>query len=189
MSTLNPLQQLDALRRRQLALDDGLRLLRQIRHELAHDSASALAWGHVAVLANITIIPLNVIVNAFELGAAKAVYDTVVREVYAQLAKSGTRSEGRVKSALAALKKALVETLKQKGATAYVPGVNILLGLAEDSWAAWQAVTLTQGGRDEARQLSQQLQRQIDRVQRELVQLGVAHAQLLEQMQVIRRTA
>jgi hypothetical protein len=189
MSTMSPLQQLEALRRRQLVLDDGIRMLRQIRQELARDSASAQAWGQVAVLANVTIIPLNVIVNTFELGAAKAVYDVVVGEVYAELARSGTRSEGRVKGALAALKKALVETLKRKGATAYVPGVNILVGLAEDSWAAWQAVTLTQGGQGEARQLAMRLQAQIDRTQRELVRLGVIHAELLERLEVLKRTA
>jgi hypothetical protein len=189
MNTPNPLQQFEALGRRQLALDEGIRMLQQIRLELSRDGAAAEAWGLTAVLANVTLIPLNVIVNAFELGAAKSVYEVVVREVYGKLARSGTRSDGKVKIALAELKKALVEVLKKKGATAYVPGVNILVGLAEDSWAAWQSITLVEGGRGERQQLAHRLQRQIDATQRELTQLGIVRAQLLAQMQLRARTA
>ncbi len=186
---MNLMHRFQQLGRQQMGLQDSIALLQRIRGEMQRDLAHADAWAVVSVMSNVTLIPLNAIINAFELGAAKSFYETVAREFYAKAAKSGTRSDGHLKTALGVLKSSLVEVLKKKGATQYVPGVNILVGLAEDSLATWQAIEQREGGRAEGQQLKMRLDQQINTAIRELQRLGVERADVLSRMDVRSRTA
>jgi hypothetical protein len=186
---MNLMHQFQHLGRQQIGLQDAISMLHRIRAELHRDLAHADAWAVVGVMSNVTLIPLNAIINAFELGAAKSLYETAAREFYNKAAKSGTRSEGHLKTVLSSLKSALVEVLKKKGATQFVPGVNILVGLAEDSLATWQAIERREGGLAEGRQLAIRLDRQISTAIQELQRLGMQRAELLSRMDIRSRTA
>ena len=188
MST-NLATQLQVLGRKQLAVDEGLALLRGIRRELLAHSRSAEAWGSTAVLSNLVLIPLNVIVNSFELGAVNSLYQRVVREVYGKFSASGTRTDGHLATALSILKTSIQQALTAKGMTQYVPGANILVGLAEDSLAAWQALDQVQSGKSEMLSRLRQLDHQILRAEQQLMQLGIQRAQVLDRLTVLNRTA
>lgn len=114
---MNFVQQFEMLGRKQLAIQDGISLLNQIRIELSQARATADAWGTAAVIANVTLIPLNVIVNALELKAANTAYQVLVRQLYGKFDKSGTRLYGQAKTALSLLKQAIIEELKRKAIT------------------------------------------------------------------------
>lgn len=186
---MNLIQRFEHLGRQQMNLNEAILLLNQIRCELRRDVASADAWAVVGVMSNVTLIPLNAIINAFEIGAAKSLYEALARELYFKMAKSGTRSEGLLKSALGTLKSVLVDTLKKKGATQFVPGVNILVGLAEDTLATWHAIERREGGRVEGHQLTLRMDLQINTAIRELQRLGIQRAEVLRLMDVRSRTA
>lgn len=182
-------QQFEVLGRKQLAVQEGIDLLRQAQLELARTRSSADAWGQVAILSNVVLIPLNCIVNAFELKAANSAYQLLVRAMYDKVAKSGTRLDRNAKSALALLKQAIVDQLKRKALTDYVPGVNILVGLAEDSLALWQSMATVDTGMREIHAISAQVDMKISAAVRELMRLGNQRAQVLARMDVISRTA
>lgn len=186
---MNIAQQDQALGRKQIAVQEGIDLLRQAQQEFNRHRASANAWGATAVVANVALIPLNVIVNAFELKAAQNAYQFLVQQVYSKVAKSGTRSDGHAKTALSLLKQAITGELKRKALTQYVPGVNILVGLAEDSLAAWQAIQLVEGGSREFAQQALALDRVINSAIQQMLKIGVQRAELLARMQVQARTA
>jgi hypothetical protein len=188
MST-NLAMQLQVLGRKQLAVGEGLALLRDIRRELLAHSRSAEAWGSTAVLSNLVLIPLNVIVNSFELGAVNSLYQRVVREVYDRFSASGTRTDGHLATALSILKTSIQQALTAKGLTQHVPGANILVGLAEDSLATWQALDQVQSGRSEMLSRLRHLDHQILRAEQQLVQLGIQRAQVLDRLRVLNRTA
>lgn len=185
---MNFAQQFEMLGRKQLAIQEGIDLLNQIRVELSRTRASAEVWGMTAVLANVTIIPLNIIVNAFELKAANTAYQFLVRQLYGKFGKSGTRLNGHTKVALSLLKQAIMEELKRKALTEFVPGVNILVGLAEDSVAAWQAIQLVESGRHEISSRARALDTKILIANHQLVALGVKRAELLSRLQTFART-
>lgn len=182
-------QQFELLGRKQLAIQEGILLLQEAQTELARARAAADAWGVTAILANATLIPLNIIVNAFELKSVNSLYQALIRELYGQFAKSGTRLDGHSKMALALLKKGVIEELKRKARTDLIPGVNILVGLAEDSLAAWQAIQLTNAGRQEGAALTVAVEQKIAAAQRHLVQIGIRRAELLGVLQTYSRTA
>lgn len=186
---MNPAQQFHLLGRKQLAIQEGVDLLRQVQQELARTRRGGDAWGTIAVIANVTLIPLNAIVNAFELKTAQTVYQALVRELYGKFAKSGSRIDGHAKTALGLLKQGIVMELKRKALTQYVPGVNILVGLAEDSLAAWQVVQMVDAGSREVAAQADALNRKIDAAIRQLLQLGIQRADLLGRMQLQARTA
>jgi hypothetical protein len=186
---VNISQQDQTLARKQIAVQEGIELLRQAQQEFGRHRASADAWGATAVVANVALIPLNVIVNAFELKAAQNAYQFLVQQVYGKLAKSGTRSEGHAKTALALLKQAIVGELKRQALTQYVPGVNILVGLAEDTLAAWQAIQRVEGGSREFAQQAAALDRVINAAIQQMLKIGVQRAELLARMQLQARTA
>jgi hypothetical protein len=91
---MNLAHQFEVLGGKQLAIQEGINLLRQAQLELGRARVAADAWGMMAVMANLTIIPLNCIVNAFDLKAANTVYKIVVRQLYSKFGKSGTRWTG-----------------------------------------------------------------------------------------------
>jgi hypothetical protein len=186
---MNLAQQFELLGRKQLRAEEGLRMLTQIQVELTRDAAAAKAWGLTAALANVTLIPLNVIVNALDLKAAQTAYQVLVRQLYTQYAQSGTRAHGPAQAALGALKTAIVSELKRKGLASQIPGVNILVGLAEDSLAALQVAQAVQAGGKEMAALGNDLARKIARARTQMLQLGVQRAQVLDRLQTLNRTA
>lgn len=186
---MNATQQFEILGRKQLALQEGVQLMQQVRTELARNAAAADAWGTTAVLANVALIPLNVIVNAFELKGANSVYQALVRQLNGKFGKSGTRLDGHAKTALALVKQVVIEELRRKAMRDMIPGVNILVGLAEDSLAALQAIQLVESGNREITTRAGAIERQLAAAIQQMLALGVRRAQLLERMQLLARTA
>ena len=186
---MNLARQFEMLGTKQLAIQEGIDLLRGIQPELSRAKAAADAWGTVAVVANVTLIPLNVIVNAFELKGASSLYQRLVRTLYGKFSKSGTRVDGHAKVALSLLKQAITEELKRKALTNYIPGVNILVGLAEDSLAAWQAIQLVDSGNREIAARAGDLEKKIAAANHQLVLLGIKRAEILDRLRVHARTA
>jgi hypothetical protein len=186
---VNFLRQFQTLQNKQLALQEGVALLEQARRELQQSRAVANAWGLTAVLANATLIPLNCIVNAFELKSANTAYQLLVRTLYDKFARSGTRLEGPAKNALSMLKKAIVDELKRKALTDLVPGVNILVGLVEDSAALMQVTMVVDAGGRENASLAADIDRRLADFSRRLAQLGIEHAELITRVQRVSRIA
>lgn len=183
------LRQYQTLQSKQLALSEGLQLLQQTRSELQQNLATAEAWGHTAVLASITLIPLNCIVNALELKGANTAYRILVKAVYDKFARSGTRLEGPAKTALSTLKKVITDELKRKALTDLTPGVSILVGLAEDSLAMMQAVTAVEAGTRETAALAARINRQLTNTTRKLEKLSIEHARFLTHVERLSRMA
>ena len=127
---------LNILASKQLAFEEGIQLLEQAQRENASAKNAATFWGNVAVYSNAIVIPLNIIVNAFELkkanGLLRILYQTTVKTVYEKYGASGTRAGGPTMAILKALKTAVTKELESRGLTDYVPGVAIIFGLAED---------------------------------------------------------
>ena len=185
---MNSADEFRKLGAKQLGIQAAIDLLTQTQNELGQARASADKWGMVAVVSNVTLIPLNVIVNAFELSAAKGVYQSLVRELYGKFAKSGSRIDGHGKYVLSLTKAVIVSELKRKGLTAYLPGVNILVGLAEDSMAAWQAIQLVEDGKHEMNGYAAAIERQIAQARMELQKLGIPYAEFRGKVDIYRRT-
>lgn len=185
----NLAQQFAILGQKQLAVHEGLVLLREAQADLARSSAMANVWGAVGVFANITLIPLNIIVNAYDLKGVNGLYQTLVRALYEEYAKSGTRGDGRIMMVLAALKKAIIQELTRQAKTDLIPGVNILIGLAEDALTAWQTVQMTQAGGSERLALARAIEQKIMLANRQLMQMGIERAEVLGRLQLRARTA
>src|SRR3954454_16434092 len=79
---MNLMQKFEALGRKQLALQEGIQLLQDAQFDLRKARGAADAWGITAVMANVTLVPLNCIVNAFELKAANSAYQAMVHALY-----------------------------------------------------------------------------------------------------------
>ncbi|GAB5534385.1 MAG: hypothetical protein Rubg2KO_06340 [Rubricoccaceae bacterium] len=181
--------QFDQLGRRQLAIADGLMLLRETQAELARTQGTAAWWGHVAILANAVLVPLNVIVNAFELKTANSLYKTVVKAVYDEFAASGSRTSGGIQHALKLLKSAIVNELSRKAMTDQIPVANILVGLVEDSVALWQTIDTVSSGSREIGNASHRIRRNIQKAAAEIEKLGIRRADLYNLMQQRARIA
>lgn len=178
------------LSQKQKAIADGLSVMRDARAQLKQDIASGQSWGTLAVLANAAMLPLNIIINAFDAKVAVSIYQVVVKELYAKLAKSGTRIDNRAaKESLGLIKKAVVEELKRKGLVRHIPGVNIIVGMAEDSFAFMEVASAVTQGNREMSQMLRQLDMKIEAAMREFVNMGVEMDRLLKEMETIRRTA
>lgn len=178
------------LSQRQKAVREGMMAMQAARIELKKDMAAGQMWGTLAVLANAAMLPLNIVINAFDAKAAVSIYKKVVEQLYAKLSKSGTRIDNRLaKEGLGLIKKAVVEELTRKGLTRYVPGVNIIVGMAEDSVAFMETATMVSTGDREMRRLLDQIDAKIAAAQREFGNIGVEMERLLAKMDTIRRTA
>ncbi|MNF02752.1 hypothetical protein D3C80_2019490 [compost metagenome] len=81
------------------------------------------------------------------------------------------------------VKQAITAELKYKALTEYIPGVNILVGLAEDSVAAWQMVALADTSSKELQALMASIDRKIASANQQLRKLGVDHNDILESVQ------
>lgn len=174
---------------KQLAIQEGIICLQQIQSNLLVDQGAAAAWGKVAVLANVVIIPINVILNAFDLKKANTFYQIFVRQLYGQFGTSGTRLDGRAKIFLSVLRRVVMDELKYKGLMDFVPGVNILLGLVEDSLAAWQIIQSVEQGNGEVLSQVARLSANISAANHQLIKLGVKRAEILVLLQTYARTA
>jgi hypothetical protein len=178
------------LSQRQMAVSAGVGALRDARAALKKDTADAMFWGNIAVFANAAMLPLNVMLNAFEVNGAVSIYKTVVKELYGKLGKSGTRMQGgAVKTSLSVIKKAPVEALKSKGLTQWVPGVNIIVGFAEDSVALFEAASMVADGSAEMRNLMRQLDAKLADAERAYLRLGIEMDRVLTEIQRRQRTA
>jgi hypothetical protein len=180
----------DKLAKRQRVIGEGLDAMRAARTQLQKDIASGQKWATVAVLSNAVLLPLNIILNAFDVGAVVSIYQAIVKELYAKLARSGTRIDNSIaKQSLALIKKAVADELKRKGLTNYVPGVNIIVGLAEDSFALMEVMsTVAEGGRETAA-LMRQMDSKIGQAMNEFIRLGVEMERQLTESDRRRRTA
>jgi hypothetical protein len=192
---MNPAHHFEVLGRKQLAIQEGIGLLEQAQLDLARARAGADKWGAVAIMANVTIIPLNCILNAYGLALPRAdsiyqrVKQALARKAYDKFAASGSRTDGALAQGLSALKEIVTDELKRKAKTNLVPSANILIGLAEDSLAAWQAIQLVDGGSHEMTTLSLAIERKIRAANQHLLRLGIERADLLQLMQRRAHTA
>lgn len=175
---------------RQLVAGAGLEAMRDARNQLQKDIASGKMWGGVAIVANALILPLNIIVNAFEVKTATSLYQAIVKEAYAKFSKSGTRIDSTtIKTTLNLLKKATVDTLTSRGLKQYIPGVNILVGVAEDGFALYQVASHVQEGSNEMRQLMRQMDVKIQTALREYLKIGIEMDRLLTELSIRARTS
>jgi hypothetical protein len=181
------------LAQKQLAIQQGLDILTKARFELKQAKNGAEFWGNVAVWANVILVPANCIVNALELkkanGLLRMAYQQTVKFLYDRYARSGTRIEGNGKKILSEIKRATTEELKRRGLTDWIPGVNILMGLAEDTIALYQTMDMVDKGRGEINNLQNNLDRNIFRMQNELVKLGILQAEEYRKYEIRERTA
>jgi len=104
---MNLAQQFEVLGQKQLAAQQGIELLKQAKHELLLSRSSADLWGSTAVLTSFIVIPLNCIVNAFELKAANSRFQALERLIYDQLSKSKPGLDEHTKTTLSLLKEAI----------------------------------------------------------------------------------
>jgi len=187
---MNLYHQFDQLGKRQIILQEGIELMKKVQLDFKQEKANASAWGFTAVMANVVLVPLNCIVNAFELKTANDIYKTLVKEAYSKFSKSGSRIKNdNVKTSLSILKKVATDTLKTKGMTAYVPGVNILVGLAEDSVAAWEAISLVSEGEKDLKNVAGMIERNITRTTNQLMDLGKLRSDIHDSIEQMERTA
>ena len=178
------------LSQKQLAVSSGVAAMREARVALQQDMAAGRFWGNVAVFANAALLPLNVLINAFEMKAAVSLYQAVVKELYGQFARSGTRIEGgKAKTGLSLLKKAANEALKAQGLGKWLPGVNIIVGFAEDSIALFETASMVQEGSAEMRGLLRRLDAKLGEANRAYLDIGIEMDRLLTEMQRRARTA
>lgn len=180
---MNVAQQLGVLRNKQFAIQESIQMLNEARMDLLQSGRGVGAWSTVGVLASVALIPLNCIVNSFQLKTATSMYQLLAQQLYGRFGKSGTRLEGKAKTTLSLVKQAITAELKYKALTEYIPGVNILVGLAEDSVAAWQMVALADTSSKELQALMASIDRKIASANQQLRKLGVDHNDILESVQ------
>ncbi|MDE2083025.1 MAG: hypothetical protein KGI90_16890 [Burkholderiales bacterium] len=190
---MNPAHRFTMLGRQQLSLQEGIQLLGQIQRELGSHATAARAWGSVALMAQASLVPLNIIVNSLPLSPAKTAFDLFTHVLRAcTTGDAAWRGDGRgatVPWAFEAAKRAIEHELKKKGAADLVPGAGILLGLAEDSMALVESAQAVSEGSSEMRRLARQMQQRIDAMRRKLTALGTERAQAADLLLLRQRTA
>ncbi len=190
---MNPAHRFALLGQQQLTLQEGIEMLEQIQRELGRDIASAGSWGFVAVMSQACAVPLNIIVNSLPGSPAKKAFDvfTHVLRTYAtgSAAVRGDKSGTAVPWAFEAVKRAIEHQLKKSGGADMIPGVGILLGLAEDGMALVEAAQKVNEGSSEMRGLAGQMQQRIDAARRRLNAVGVERARALDAVLLRQRTA
>ncbi|MBU1820547.1 MAG: hypothetical protein KKG00_03410 [Bacteroidetes bacterium] len=187
---MDPLQlklQYDKLAYRQLIIAEGIKDLEAIQRDLQSDTGQSMFWGNVAVMAQIAIIPLNVIINAAEAKAAVTAYQIAVKSIYSQFGESGSRTSKGAKTIINVIREVAVSELKAQGLTYYIPGVNIVAGLAQDSFALWEVAAGVSENSNELRRLSHSMNKNIEKAKRELLKLGVDRSQIHDQMTYVNR--
>lgn len=172
----------DKLAHRQMLFSEGIRDLEAIQKELNSNRSSAEFWGNFAVAMNAALIPLNVILNAFEVKGATSIFQTLVKNTYTKFAASGSRTQGSTKVVLDVIKKNTIDHLKSQGLKEYIPGVNILVGFAQDSIALYQVATEVKNGSNEQANITMQMNKSIEKAKVELMKLGTQRALLHDRL-------
>lgn len=166
---------------REHAAKEALELLDQIEKDLEDSSGRARLWGQLAIFCHAMLVPLNCIVNAFQLGKARTAYQIAVRLIYDQFAKSGKQTESKAaKAILESFREAITAELKRRGLADQVPGVNILVGFALDAIALLEVADKYQKGSAEVSGQLQSLRNQMRAARSVLGKLGVERGHLLE---------
>lgn len=178
----------DRLVDKQYSASEAVDSLRQIERELLLNRNWAKTWGQVAVISHALLVPLNVIVNAFEAKPVASLYQTFVKELYADVSMR-RRRPGRTTFANIVLERGVIGHLQLKGLHDYIPGVNIVFGLVEDSVALVNAAIETEEGNREIAAIAFRLRLSIGRAQAELNNIGIRRAQVQDRLARAARTA
>jgi hypothetical protein len=190
---MNPAHRFAQLGRQQLSMQEGIEMLQQIQRELGQDTAAADAWGFVAVMAQACAVPANIIVNSLPGSPAKKALDVFnhALRLYATSSAAQRRDwkGAGLPWAFEAVKQAVQHEMTKAGAKDLVPGVSILLGLAEDGLALIEAGQMVSDGSAEMRGLARRMQQRIADAQRRLMALGLERARAHDALQVWTRTA
>lgn len=183
----------EKLRRRQVAYQEGIHLLRMTRAELIKDISTADNWALAAVMSNAVLVPVNIIVNTFLPFTPVSKFQKIVQFVYDQTAASGTRAQSEsskdVMDELGKLGKETTDYLTKNALGEYAPGVRILVGLAQDSIALMEVAKQTSDGQSEMRKQLHAIDRKIGAFFTIMGQLGIERALLHDKVSTIRRTA
>jgi len=156
------------------AFQGGVQDLEKVRQELNVNVDAANAWGVTAVMANLVILPLNIVVNALEAPKAKTIAQRAAAWAYSKYGKSGTRTSGDPKEAsdlVGQFRDVINAELKKEKLVEYIPGVNIIVGAIQDSIAAWQTVDMVNSGSAELKKLQQSVQSNIAKMKKSLQDL------------------
>ncbi len=82
----------------------------------------------------------------------------------------------------------MVNELKRSATPEFVPGVNVLGGLAEDAMAVLQVVHRANSGRQEISASASDLERKMSAANRQPIQPGIRSAEILERVRNQLRT-
>ncbi|WP_373515639.1 hypothetical protein [Persicitalea sp.] len=179
----------DVLATRQLIVAEGIKDMEEIERTLFSDAASAQSWGNFAVVIQAALVPLNVIVNAFEVKKATSIYQSIVKTLYSQYAASGSRNSKPTKEIFKVLGGVITDHLKSQALTEYIPGVNILLGFAQDSIAFFNTAVEVSNNSKEQSILFTNMRLQMDKAKKEMLKLGTERAIIHDRLTQINRTA
>lgn len=187
---MNLVHEFQVLGHKQNTIQQGTNDLRKIQNELSGTMALASSWGLTAIIANAALIPLNAIINSFELKRANSLYQTAVRALYGRFSKSGTRINNKYsKEVLKTLKDIIIQELTRKGMTDFVPGVNIIGGLAQDSIALLETAQTVESGSKEMKNLMSNINLKIEAARLELFRIGNRRSEILDYMKKVSTTA
>jgi hypothetical protein len=146
-----------------MQIKDGITLMQQQQRELLLDISKANRWGVVAVLSKAMLIPLHVCVNAFELTAAQKMFQHVADDtVLAVRLGYGEHEHGIIQPALKIMKTAAKKELERRQLVEYLPGVDVLFGLAEDSASLLQTALQVSKGDSEMSEEDRAIARTIE---------------------------
>ncbi|HKK18751.1 MAG TPA: hypothetical protein VJ952_08730 [Opitutales bacterium] len=164
---------------------EGLAMARQNLSEFERNQSISSVMGNIALAAQATILPLNIIINAFPgAGKAKSIYEKFARVLYERFGASGTRVEGKTADLLGELKRVLEAELTRKKMVDYVPVVRIFTGLAEDGMLLMQTAEMMERESTGTRELRNRLQRDIQKYRLDLARLSQQRIQLLERAEI-----
>lgn len=182
------MQEFDKLGQKQLATQDAVKLLEQIRKDLLKSKASAEFWGKIAMFCNAILIPLNAIINFFPVTVPKSIYQRLAHALHDKFASGRSGLDGTIKAILGELKEAIVGELKRKGLTHFIPGLNILVGLVEDSLALMKVALSYKKGDSNMTVAIAKLDKNLGAQINELRKLGLRRNEILGRVQTISRT-
>lgn len=182
----NPYQNFEISLKKQAAFQDGIAMMEKAQMDFRMERSAANVLGIAAVTCNAALIPLNVILTAFDLKAAANSFKGLTKfsyDIYNNYSASGTRIDNTVvKHSLSEIKIIAANQLAKNGSQ-YIPGVNILIGLAEDTIALAESMLTVKKGNLEMSILNANVETKITQMKRQLTSLGVESADLLKQMQ------
>lgn len=157
------------------AFSEGIQNLERVQQELNSNVSSATAWGLTAVMANLTLVPLNAVVNSLPAPKSKTLVQSLATWLYGQYGKSGTRIDDaaakKTSDAVGKVRDIITMELKSAKLVEYIPGVNIIAGAIQDSLAAWKTTEMFDAGQKEMKRLQQNMQGSIAKMKQTLKDL------------------